>query len=250
MNNTDKRIATINAIKILTHDLLKEERDNLEKQIEEQIKKIIDKDTFPRGWTYSVGVEASGGINEMENYFWINLECIIKKDDKETAIENYVVDMFQQDFDKKTGNIHIHLDGKIQIWRNLIRFSGEEAGGEIRWRGKRVSANEMIEIKKGKDIKIYSLFNCAPKGESIYKYYHAPCNAHPVSMPNGQRNEKGWNDKPWGLSLKDIGINKIPIMDMAYEDYNTEELAEFFVKLINADIVRKIKEEKLHYLNE
>ena len=72
MNNTDKRIATINAIKILMNDLLKEERDNLKKQIEEQIKKKIDKDTFPIGWTYSVGVEASFGINEMENYFWIN----------------------------------------------------------------------------------------------------------------------------------------------------------------------------------
>lgn len=220
----------VKQIKGLTKSLISEERKKIIDCLRQNSDKTISKHIE---WTCEMDISGSQGRNDMSNYYWINVHCTVKKDDVAVAKENYCINFLQQDFDIMTGNVHLHMDGKIQIWRNLIEHPGCEKNGEIRLGGELV-----------KDIELYNTFNCNIEAkENIYQFYHAPFNAHPVALPKGQRNQKAKdrNEKPWGITLKDIGVEEIPSMDMADDNYNAEVLAEFFIKLIKADIAQKIE---------
>lgn len=223
-------------IKDLTSEMLSSEKKNIINAMKDLVgeEEYAIKASGDSRWTYHMNIgenlREGRGINDMKNYFWINVSCDIKKNGKFFATEHYSINFQQQDFDLKTGNIHVHIDGKIQIWKNLIEHSGCEKNGDVRLGGIAVSD---IDDELGDNI-----FKCSPE-EKIYKFYHAPYNAFPIALPYGQRDKKRV-DKPWGMSLEEIGKESIPSMDIADTEYDSVQLADFFVKLIKADLARKI----------
>lgn len=132
-------------IKKFLHDMLSDECTNIVNELK-HYNRVVKIDDW---YTYDMLVSKSGGQNEMSNYFWINIECRINGGGNQIAEENYVITMLQQDIDLNTGNCHMHLDGKIQVWRNLVKFKGCEKGGEIR-----------VKPTKIEDISVYEKFRC------------------------------------------------------------------------------------------
>ena len=227
-------------IKDLTNEFVKIERNRIHDEIIKAMKKekylfgvVKDiksgKKTVGKkrtieidGWTCEQTIKTSEGKgknNRFNCYKWITVECTCSKGE-EYFQSNYSIWMNYHLFDMKTGNAHVLIDGKIQIWKNLIPHSGSENGGSIRLPG--------IGVGLG-DINM---------GEKTYKFYHAPANAYPKATTEGYKSIE-W---PWGFTKEQIEVEEIPVMDMAEPGYDPEKLGVFFNKLIKADLKRKFEE--------
>ncbi len=161
---------------------------------------------------------AGYGINELDMFRWIPVECEIK-DKEDTFIERYVICFLSQDLDLSTGNFHQLFWGDTQIWHNML--DGIEKGGEINPIPSKVDDGEF----KGR-----------------YQLLFDPYNAFPIAARGWKIIKKESRFKnPWGLTLEQIGVEKIPEMNVFNENYDAGEYADFFIKLVKADIINKMK---------
>ena len=149
---------------------------------------------------------------------WIPVECVCN--DRKYY---YRIDLMCQNLDTGSGNIHFNAIGGLQIWRNLMpnAVPQPEVGGSI------AAFSPLKPNEKGR-LKVIAQKDDA--GE--YYEYHYYCDN---AFPSAERKKRKNKVKPWNHNLE------VPVLDMADSEFDMQKAADFFIKLIKADLEVKAK---------
>lgn len=160
---------------------------------------------------------ASSIATDIKYLRWIPVECVCK--DRKYY---YRIDLMCQDLDMRTGNMHFNALGGLQIWRNLMpnAVPHPEVGGSI------AAFSPLKPDEKGE------LEVIAQKDDAgnYYEYHYYCDNAFPSA---GRQKRK--KTEPWEYNLE------VPVLDMADSEFDMQKAADFFIKLIKADLEVKQK---------